>query len=137
MMDVKETGKQIRQVLTLLLDGGFVMPIILTSIDRFGSLMLAEYTPTPGEKEHWHCEMLAERMKSELFEPPINMLFVDARGEVACSMQRESGRFCTDHRVPDATTAFKPIGAIFPRHIAPVVRGAEDGEREIVTMSWG
>jgi hypothetical protein len=27
--------------------------------------------------------MLAERMKSELFEPPINMLFVDARGEVA------------------------------------------------------
>jgi len=32
---------------------------------------------------HWHCEMLAERMKSELFEPPINMLCVDVRGEVA------------------------------------------------------
>jgi len=27
--------------------------------------------------------MLAEHMKSELFEPPISMLFVDARGEVA------------------------------------------------------
>jgi len=27
--------------------------------------------------------MLAERMKSELFEPPINLLFTDARGEVA------------------------------------------------------
>jgi hypothetical protein len=27
--------------------------------------------------------MLAERIKSELFEPPINMLFVDARGDVA------------------------------------------------------
>jgi hypothetical protein len=59
------------------------LPIILTSIDRYGSLMVAEYTPVPDKKDHWHCEMLAERMKSELFEPPINMLFVDARGEVA------------------------------------------------------
>jgi len=58
-----------------------VTPIILTSIDRYGSLMVAEYTSVPGEKDHWHCEMLAERMKSELFEPPINMLLVDARGE--------------------------------------------------------
>jgi hypothetical protein len=82
-MDVKETAKQIREILLLLLDGGFVMPIILTSIDRFGSLMVAEYTPMPGEKDHWNCEMLAERLKTELFEPPINMLFVDARGEVA------------------------------------------------------
>jgi len=82
-MDVKETAKQIREVLTLLLEGGFVMPIILTSIDRYGLLIVAEYTPTPGKKDHWHCEMLAERMKSELFEPPINMLFVDAGGEEA------------------------------------------------------
>ena len=43
--------------------------------------MVAEYTPEPGKKDHWHCEMLADRMKSGLFEPPINMLFVDARGE--------------------------------------------------------
>jgi len=63
--------------------GGFVMPIILASIDRYGSLMVAEYTPTPGKKDHWDCEIIAERMKSELFEPPINMLFVDARGEAA------------------------------------------------------
>jgi hypothetical protein len=44
-MDVKETGKQIREILLLLLEGGFVMPIILTSIDRYGSIMVAEYTP--------------------------------------------------------------------------------------------
>jgi len=31
--------------------------------------------------------------------------------------------------------AFKPTGA-FPRHIAPVVCCADDGEREIVRMSW-
>jgi hypothetical protein len=54
-MDVKETAKQIREFLLLLLEGGFVMPIILTSIDRYGSLMVAEYTPIPGERDHWHC----------------------------------------------------------------------------------
>ena len=32
---------------------------------------------------------------------------------------------------------FKPTGAIFPRHVAPVVRTANHGEREMVTMSWG
>ena len=68
----------------MLLQCGFVMPIVLTSIDGFSSLIVAEYTAVAGKKDHWNCEMLAERMKSELFEPPINMLFVDARGEVAC-----------------------------------------------------
>jgi putative SOS response-associated peptidase YedK len=35
------------------------------------------------------------------------------------------------------TVAFEPVNAIFPRHVAPVVRQSEDGEREIVLMSWG
>jgi hypothetical protein len=47
-MDVKETAKQIRQVLTLLLEGGFEMPIILTSIDRYRSLMVAELYAARG-----------------------------------------------------------------------------------------
>ena len=34
-------------------------------------------------------------------------------------------------------TAFEPTGAIFPGHTAPIVRRAEDGERELVTLSWG
>jgi putative SOS response-associated peptidase YedK len=29
------------------------------------------------------------------------------------------------------------VNAVFPRHVAPVVRQSEDGEREIVLMSWG
>jgi putative SOS response-associated peptidase YedK len=33
--------------------------------------------------------------------------------------------------------SFEPMSAIFPKYIAPVVRRAADGEREIVTMSWG
>jgi putative SOS response-associated peptidase YedK len=35
------------------------------------------------------------------------------------------------------TVAFDPLPAIFPRYIAPVVRHAADGERELVMMSWG
>ena len=33
--------------------------------------------------------------------------------------------------------AFEPKDAIFPGHIAPVVRVASDGARELVTISWG
>ena len=32
---------------------------------------------------------------------------------------------------------FEPASAIFPRQVAPVVRAAGDGEREIVGMRWG
>jgi putative SOS response-associated peptidase YedK len=35
------------------------------------------------------------------------------------------------------SAAFEPVSAIFPRHIAPIVRSTADGEREIVTMAWG
>src|SRR5689334_7896780 len=41
-------------------------------------------------------------------------------------------------RVPhNRAGSFEPATAIFPKHVAPVVRCADDGEREIVTMSWG
>jgi putative SOS response-associated peptidase YedK len=33
--------------------------------------------------------------------------------------------------------AFEPLAAIFPGHLAPVVRLAEDGARELEAMSWG
>jgi putative SOS response-associated peptidase YedK len=33
--------------------------------------------------------------------------------------------------------AFDPVPAIFPGYLAPVVRKAADGERELVTMNWG
>ena len=35
------------------------------------------------------------------------------------------------------SVAFEPLNAIFPRHVAPVVRHTSDGERELVSMSWG
>ena len=33
--------------------------------------------------------------------------------------------------------AFEPKDAIFPGHVAPVVRLAADGERELAALSWG
>ena len=41
-------------------------------------------------------------------------------------------------RVSDnRAAAFEPKDAFFPGHVAPVVRMASDGERELVMMSWG
>lgn len=34
-------------------------------------------------------------------------------------------------------TTFEPKDAIFPGHVAPVIRTTPDGERELVTMNWG
>ena len=39
----------------------------------------------------------------------------------------------SDNRAP----AFAPLQAIFPGHVAPVVRYAQDGDREIALLSWG
>jgi len=41
-------------------------------------------------------------------------------------------------RVPhNRCAAFEPLPAIFPGHLAPVVRKAADGERELSMLSWG
>jgi putative SOS response-associated peptidase YedK len=41
-------------------------------------------------------------------------------------------------RVPsNRAAAFELKDAIFPGHMAPVVRRAEDGERELLELSWG
>ena len=34
-------------------------------------------------------------------------------------------------------TAFEPLSAIFPGHMAPIIKQSEDGERELVIRSWG
>jgi SOS response associated peptidase (SRAP) len=35
------------------------------------------------------------------------------------------------------SVVFEPLPAVFPGHVAPVVREDADGERQIVLMSWG
>ena len=33
--------------------------------------------------------------------------------------------------------AFEPLAAIFPGHMAPIIKQSDDGERELVLRSWG
>jgi putative SOS response-associated peptidase YedK len=33
--------------------------------------------------------------------------------------------------------AFEPVSAIFPGHMAPIIKQSEDAERELVVRSWG
>jgi putative SOS response-associated peptidase YedK len=35
------------------------------------------------------------------------------------------------------SAAFEPVSAIFPGHVAPVVRQSADGQRQMALMSWG
>jgi hypothetical protein len=89
MMDVASTIKEMRRILTELLEVGFEMPILVTSIDKRGSLMVAEYNP--NEKGHLHCEIIAQRMRGEFFVPPVNMIYADARGDVARALLETEG----------------------------------------------
>ncbi len=52
------------------------------------------------------------------------------------SMTRTRAEVGRLFRVTDNCSAFEPRDAIFASHVAPIVRTA-DGEREVVTMSWG
>lgn len=54
------------------------------------------------------------------------------------SMTRSRTEVLRLFRVSDnRAAAFEPKDALFPGHVAPIVRTALDGERELVTMSWG
>src|SRR5262249_22578312 len=74
-------------------------------------------------KERWIRQEAAAR-----YPPMCNLYSLNKKQDMVARFFRVS-----DNRA----AAFEPAGAIFPRHIAPVVRCAEDGDLEIVTMSWG
>lgn len=54
------------------------------------------------------------------------------------AMTRRRGAVLRIFRVSDnRASAFDSLPAIFPGHTAPVVRHAEDGERELALLKWG
>jgi putative SOS response-associated peptidase YedK len=55
------------------------------------------------------------------------------------SLTKPRNQIAVHFRVPDNRTLQLdlPLPTIFPAYTAPVIRLADDGEREIVTMSWG
>src|SRR5215471_21610188 len=66
--------------------------------------------------------------ESEVANPMCNLYSLNKKRDMVARFFRVSH---------NRTAAFNPTRAIFPRHIAPVVRSADDNEREIVMMSWG
>lgn len=101
------TAEKIGAILTQLLADGFEPPIILTGVGKNGSLLAVEYTP--ADEGHLSSEILAERVRDETFTVPVNLLFVDARGEAARVVLDASGsrRFYIEL---SATTG--PAGAV-------------------------
>ena len=54
------------------------------------------------------------------------------------SMTRNREAIIRLFRVPhNRATAIEPQSSIFPGYQAPIVRNTEDGERELVMLSWG
>jgi putative SOS response-associated peptidase YedK len=54
------------------------------------------------------------------------------------SLNKKRDMIARFFRISDnRATLFEPKDAIFPGHTAPVIRLADDGERELITMSWG
>jgi len=63
------------------------MPITLACVAINGAVICSKYS-THGSAD---CEILAERIPSEGFRLPINMMFVDARGEAWRAVISETG----------------------------------------------
>ena len=72
---------------------------------------------------------------------PLKARFLAARADACVQFvlaQQEAGHASRFFRVShNRTVVFDPLSAIFPGHVAPVVRQTADGEREIVLMKWG
>src|SRR5262245_53731693 len=60
--------------------------------------------------------------------PVCNLYSLNKKGDAVARFFRVSH---------NRTVAFEPLSAIAPGHVAPAVRQNADGDREIVTMSWG
>src|SRR5262245_61411687 len=72
-----------------------------------------------GPRARW----LAERV-----EPVCNLYSLNKKRDMIARMFRISH---------NRAEAFDPLSAIFPGHVAPVVRQRDDGERDLVLMHWG
>src|SRR6266436_4654717 len=74
-------------------------------------------------REAWLRQELADK-----YPPMCNLYSLNKKRDAVARFFRVSH---------NRAAAYEPLAAIFPGHIAPVVRRSADGEREVVTMSWG
>jgi hypothetical protein len=83
--------KEMAVVLQELLDRGFRPPIYFAAIAVNGSMIGGEYTADDGE-EGLACNVLAQHVRGQIFNTPINTMFVDGHGAAARVVFDTSGK---------------------------------------------
>jgi hypothetical protein len=81
---------QLTEILETLLEKGFAPPIFLAGIAVNGEMFLGEYRESPSGSG-LDFELLAQHSPDHAFLTPMNMMFVDRRGEAARVVIRRDG----------------------------------------------
>jgi hypothetical protein len=70
-----------------LLDGGFEMPIHFAAVGTNGSVVAGTYRSSPNGRG-FDCRITVEAAKPEGLTAPINIMYVDRKGEAALVVLR-------------------------------------------------
>jgi hypothetical protein len=76
---VQGLAEALAELLTVVIGSGAGLPVLAVAVAQNGSMMYVEYD-TDGTGGVI-CTPLADHIESDTFQPPINMMFVDAEGE--------------------------------------------------------
>jgi len=71
-----------------LIDHGFEMPIHFAAVGTNGSVVTGTYRRSTRNGEKFECEITA-RTKDNTLTPPINIMYVDCKGESARVVVRQ------------------------------------------------
>jgi hypothetical protein len=82
---VYDSGASIRQ----LLDAGFEMPIHFAAVGANGSVVAGTYRASP-QGRGCDCQITVQPLKPEGLTSPVNIMYVDRRGEAALVVLRQS-----------------------------------------------
>src|SRR5262245_8837637 len=72
-----------------LLDGGFEMPIHFAAVGTNGAVVAGTYRPSPYG-QGFECQITVQEMKQDGLTAPVNIMYVDRRGESALVVLRDS-----------------------------------------------
>lgn len=80
--------KSFSEILTTLIERGFVPPMYMAALANNGEAMVCEIVPEGG---HLGTRMLCQHSPLGFMALPINIMYVDQRGEAARVMIGEAG----------------------------------------------
>ena len=72
-----------------LIEGGFEMPIHFAAVGTNGAIVAGTYTPSKNG-QGFECQITVQALKQEGLTAPVNILYVDRRGESAVVVLRQS-----------------------------------------------